>query len=511
MPNQPPERENQPPEGEDEPPEREDGPSGAPDARRTWTRPAAVAGLVAGIALAAVLVGGAVSGGLAGGPAAVSPTATMPPVAIATTGPSGGPSGPSVSPVVGPSPATPGTPATEAPATPAMASTPTPATPTPSPTATASTPASPAAEPTRVTPALAARLEARLRALLKSSGIPGASAAIVWDDGRRWSGAAGSADLSTATAMTTDTAFAFASVSKTLTAAVVLQLVGEGKLALDHSVAPLLPEFRLDPRITVRMLLDHTSGLPDFFLNPRIDKALRARPDTAWTALRAWSYVPAKHAAPGKSWNYSNTNYMLLGELVEAVTGHPLAVEVRSRLLDPLKLATAWFQVAEKPRTDGAIGYRRVAKAGGGFRYVPVAPRSDIMPFRSVVTAAGGAGSIAATALDAALWMRAFAGGDVLPADMQAAMIGDVAATKALGARIPYGLGIQEVPLDGRRALGHSGRYLGFRNVVRYVPEAGVTIAVLTNQGTYDPAKIATALLRIVAPKPTVAPASPAP
>ena len=90
-------------------------------------------------------------------------------------------------------------------------------------------------------------------------------------------------------------------------------------------------------------------------------------------------------------------------------------------------------------------------------------------------------------------------------------MIGDAAATKALGARIPYGLGIQVVPLDGRAALGHSGRYLGFRNVVRYVPTAGVTIAVLTNQGTYDPSRIATSLLRIVAPKPTVAPASPAP
>jgi len=491
-----------------QPPEREDGPSGAPDARRTWTRPAAVAGLVAGIALAAVLVGSVVSGGLAGGPAAVSPSATMQPVAIATTGLSVGPTGPFVSPAVAPSLATP---ATEAPATAATTPTSTPTTPTPGPTAAAPTPASPAADPTQVTPALAARLDTRLKALLKSSGIPGVSAAIVWDDGRRWSGAAGSADISTATAMTTDTAFAFASVSKTLTAAVVLQLVGEGKLALDQPVARLLPAFALDPRITVRMLLDHTSGLPDFFLNPKIDKALRARPDTAWTALRAWSYVPAKHAVPGKSWNYSNTNYMLLGELVEAVTGHPLAVEVRSRLLDPLKLRTAWFQVAEEPRADGAIGYRRVAKAGGGFRYGPVAPGSDVMPFRSVVTAAGGAGSIAATALDAALWMRAFAGGDVLPADMQAAMIGDVAATKALGAKIPYGLGIQEVPLDGRRALGHSGRYLGFRNVVRYVPAAGVTIAVMTNQGTYDPAKIATSLLRIVAPKPTVAPASPAP
>jgi D-alanyl-D-alanine carboxypeptidase len=335
----------------------------------------------------------------------------------------------------------------------------------------------------------------------------------VWDDGHRWSGAAGSADLATARAMTPDTAFALASVSKTYTAAVVLQLVGEGRLALDQAVAPLLPAFKLDPRITVRMLLDHTSGLPDYFLNPKIDRPLQAKPAAAWTALRAWRYVPSKRPVPGTTWRYSNSNYLLLGELVNAVTGHPLATEVRTRLLGPLGLTTAWYQVAEKARAEGATGYRRVAKPGGGSRYVPVAPPSTVMPFRSVVTAAGGAGSIAATAMDAALWMRAFAGGDVLPPDLQSAMLGDVAATGAVGAKIAYGLGIQAVALDGRPALGHSGRFLGFRNVVRYVPEIGVTIAVLTNQGTYDPAKIATSLLQIVAPKPTVAPSpsSPAP
>ena len=306
--------------------------------------------------------------------------------------------------------------------------------------------------------------------------------------------------------MTPDTAFALASVSKTFTATVVLQLVGEGRLALDQAVAPLLPAFKLDPRITVRMLLDHTSGLPDYFLNPKIDKPLQAKPAAAWTALRAWRFVPSKRAVPGTTWTYSNSNYLLLGELVTAVTGHPLATEVRRRLLDPLGLTTAWYQVAEKPRANGATGYRRVARQGGGFRSVPVAPPSSVMPFRSVVTAAGGAGSIAATAMDAALWMRAFAGGDVLSPDLQAAMLGDMTATSAVGAKIGYGLGIQAVALDGRTALGHSGRFLGFRSVVRYVPEVGVTIAVLTNQGAYDPAKIATSLLRIVAPRPTVAP-----
>ena len=107
-------------------------------------------------------------------------------------------------------------------------------------------------------------------------------------------------------------------------------------------------------------------------------------------------------------------------------------------------------------------------------------------------------------------WMGAFARGEILSEDLQAAMIADVAATRALGARVGYGLGIEEVLLDGRRALGHSGRFLGFRNTVLYVPEVGVSIAVLTNQGTYNQASIATALLREVAPRPAVTP-SPSP
>ena len=122
------------------------------------------------------------------------------------------------------------------------------------------------------------------------------------------------------------------------------------------------------------------------------------------------------------------------------------------------------------------------------------------MPFRSVVTAAGGAGSLAATAEDAARWMQAFAGGDVLTPAMQREMLADVARTSALKPRLPYGLGIQALPIAGRYALGHSGRFLGFRNVVRYLPAEGVTIAVLTNQGAKDPTKIAESLLKIVLP-----------
>jgi D-alanyl-D-alanine carboxypeptidase len=335
----------------------------------------------------------------------------------------------------------------------------------------------------------------------------------VWDDGRQWQGVSGFADVAAGRAVTPASGFALASISKTFTAAVVLQLVQEGRLSLDDRVADRLPQYSLDRRITVRMLLDHTSGLPDFFLSRRIDKALQSAPDATWTPARAWTYVAKKRPVPGRTWAYSNSNYLLLGELVRAVTGHPLATEVRRRLLDPLGLEDTWYQVAEKPKAPTTRGYRLVATSGGGFRASAVAPAGAIMPFRSVITAAGGAGSIASTALDTARWMQAFAGGRVLSAAMQRAMLDDVAVTTALKARIPYGLGIQSVTIAGRPALGHSGRYLGFRNVVRYLPGEGVTIAVLTNQNLRDPSRIAAALLRIVlpplpspSPSPTAAP-----
>ena len=477
------------------PQEREADPSGAPVARRTWTRPLAAAGLLAGVGLAVVIVGSGLTGGRGAAQVGGPSPATASPAAVFTATASR----PAVTASTNPSVAAPSV------AAPSVAITPLPS-PAPSPTVAASPP--PSVAPTQGPEALAARLDTRLEQLRKRAGIPGVSVALVWDDGRRWLGAAGKADIAAKEPMTTGTAFALASVSKTLTAAVVLQLVGEGRLALDQPVAPLLPAYRLNKRITVRMLLDHTSGLPDFFLNPRIEKPLRAEPDAAWTPERAWSYVISKRPVPGTVWRYSNTNYLLLGELVEAVTGDPIWVQVRTRLLDPLGLGSSWYQAEEEPRAEGATGYLRVAKAGGGSRYVPVAPPSDVMPFRSVVTAAGGAGSVAATAVDAAVWIGAFARGEVLPADVQAAMIADASLTRSKGARVGYGLGIRVVLLDGRRALGHSGRFLGFRNVVLYVPEAGLSIAVLTNQGTYDPAKIAAALLKTVAPRPVVTPSS---
>ncbi|HEY3334124.1 MAG TPA: serine hydrolase domain-containing protein [Candidatus Limnocylindrales bacterium] len=372
--------------------------------------------------------------------------------------------------------------------------------PEPTSDATAHPPASPTPAPSEPLAGVPSdRLQKALDAFRKKTGIPGISVAIVWDDGRAWAGATGRADVADDVPMTTGTAFAFASISKTFTAAVVLQLVDEGKVKLDQPAADYLPAYPLDRRITVRMLMDHRSSLPDFFANAKIDKALRADKGATWTAQRTWTFVPRFRPTPGTIYDYSNTNYLLLGELVENVTGNPLSTEVRDRLLDPLQLNTAWYQVAEKPRAPGATGYRLTRTASGAV-VTPVAGHSSVMPFRSVVSAAGGAGSIAGTATDAARWMQAYGSGSLLSPRTYAAMIADSKYTAAMHAIVTYGLGVQVITIEHQKTLGHSGRYVGFQNTVRYLRGPGISIAILTNQNTYDPAVLMRRLIRIVAP-----------
>ena len=104
-----------------------------------------------------------------------------------------------------------------------------------------------------------------------------------------------------------------------------------------------------------------------------IDRPLQADKDATWTAEQTWAYVPDKRLRPGRRWMYSNSNCLLLGELVEAVTGRPLAREVRARLLEPIGLETTWYQAEEKPRITGTRAYRLVEAGDGTLRPVPVA------------------------------------------------------------------------------------------------------------------------------------------
>jgi D-alanyl-D-alanine carboxypeptidase len=352
-------------------------------------------------------------------------------------------------------------------------------------------------------------IRARLQAALDKDRVglyaPGMVATVLFADGTSWSGTSGVADLASGRPLSVDTPFSIASISKTFLAAEVLDLVVAGSLRLEDSAARLLPGVPvggrpLDPRITIRELLDHTSGLRDYLIDPKLGRAVEANPRQRWTPAMALAYAGKPLAAPGAGYHYSNTNYVLLGLIVERLTGRTLAEEFRTRFFGPLGLRSASYQGVEAPTAKLPTSYR-YASAKRNAIPAPVSDGTSIGPFTSIITAAGAAGSVAASAPDLARWARALYGGDVLAPGARLAMISDADTTLTLKPGYPYGLGVQVYEIDGRISYGHSGRLVGARSAVRWFPEAGLAIAVVTNESRFDPGVVVQDLLAVVAPR----------
>lgn len=349
------------------------------------------------------------------------------------------------------------------------------------------------------------RLQAAVDKGRADLAAPAVSASILFADGRLWTGLAGVADLATMRPLRADTPFAIASVSKTFLAAEILALVAEGRLSLEAPVAPLIPGVLvgtqpIDPRITIRQLLDHTSGLGDFLMDRTFDLAVQADPTAVWTPIMALAYAGRSVGAPGAGYHYSNTGYVLLGLIAEQLTGRTLAQEYRTRFLEPLGLTSVTYQGAEPPSAQMPTAYRYKSVALTA-RPTDVTDGTDIRPFTALTTAAGAAGSVAASSGDLARWARALYGGYLIAPELVQQMVDDAATTASLRPSYPYGLGVQVFKIDGRTAFGHSGRLVGARSAMRWFPELGIAIAVMVNESRFDPAPILRDLLAIVAPE----------
>ena len=195
--------------------------------------------------------------------------------------------------------------------------------------------------------------------------------------------------------------------------------------------------------------------------------------------------------------------------LAEVVGGAPVADQLRARFFDPLGLDHTYYQSAEAPRGPIARGYRFLGTEPS-LPAIDLSDGTDVVPFTSVVTAAGAAGSIATDAIDLARWARALYGGDALSSASRSAMVADLERTAQYAPGVLYGLGVQSVEVDGHPTLGHSGRFLGARAAMRWLPDEQIAISVLTNQSRSDPNAVVKALLKVVLPPPTPAP-TPAP
>ena len=311
-------------------------------------------------------------------------------------------------------------------------------------------------------PGLAADLQAVLDGFRAQRPTVGVSAAVVLGDGARWAGGSGLRDQADLTsAMVGDSPSVVGSITKTFVAALVMQLVEEGRLSLKTRLSRWFPEYSFARTIRIRNLLQHTSGLPDYFTHPDYARLVYHRPDHHWTTQEILGLVRTKLLfPPGQGWSYSNTNYLFLGLVAERITGHSLAAELRARFFDPLALTQTYFQGDEPPPAGAAAGY--LLKKG---HFVGYGDGSDYRPNTSAATVAWAAGAIVSSAADIATWTDALYGGHVVTSKSLARMTTFNTSN--------YGFGTQLLDAGGVRAWGHTGSLRGYVAMTMYLPDRG--------------------------------------
>ncbi|MEP7316572.1 MAG: serine hydrolase [Sphingomicrobium sp.] len=277
----------------------------------------------------------------------------------------------------------------------------------------------------------------------------------------------GLADLDKKIAITPDTVFRLGSITKQFTSSAILKLVEQGKISLDDPLSKYLPDYP-EPggAATVRQLLNHTSGIMPYTAIPGfMNEGKTGRPYST-TELIATFKDHLVQFKPGEKWEYNNSGYVLLGAILEKVTGKSWDSAVQDLIVGPLKLKTIQGGIAEDETSRMAKGYTR--------RGDKIAPSTKI--HMSVPQAAG---ALIGTVGDLARWADALHHGKVLSAASYAAMTGST--TTADGKTSPYGFGIGTSDIRGQRTIGHSGGIFGFATDSAYLPDEDIFVAVFAN------------------------------
>jgi CubicO group peptidase (beta-lactamase class C family) len=313
---------------------------------------------------------------------------------------------------------------------------------------------------------LRAQADAILAAAYPADG-PGATVIITRGGRTVYSGSRGLADLAARRPLTAGTVFRLGSLTKQFTAAVVLQLVQEGRISLDDPVSRFFPDYpRPGAAATVRQLLNHTSGIQSYTGIPGFmagDAPARAHSTAEMIALFRGLPSPTP---PGEAWAYNNSGYVLLGGIIEQVTGKPWHRVVEERIARPLGLRSIGYGVERETLPNMARGYD-----GGTAASAPARPIHMSVPH--------AAGALVGTAADMARWGQALHHGRVVSQALYAQMTSP--APLPGGRTHPYGFGLAMDELKGRPVIAHSGGIFGFSTYAVYVPAQDVYVTVLTN------------------------------
>ncbi|MEL7328215.1 MAG: serine hydrolase [Cyanobacteria bacterium P01_A01_bin.116] len=313
-----------------------------------------------------------------------------------------------------------------------------------------------------------------------STAVPGGAIATSSPLGN-WSGAAGLANIETDTPVSPDDRFEVGSVTKTFTATTLLKLVEAGTVTLGDRLTDWLPDSVTDnvpnaSDITLRQLLNHTSGVPEYdsiLLEQGMSNPLVFLQDWQPSAIVGLIADSAPFFAPGEGWQYANTNFVLAGMVIEAATGNSLANEIQSKIIDPLGLNNTFFSTTKEMVPGGYINGYLDFDNSGTLDDVSIANLSWTW----------AAGAIVSNADDLTQYARSLYAGDLLSDETRA----DMFTLVDTGRGYEYGLGMMsfDTPELGR-IVGHRGGSLGFNANMWYSPEDDFTYVELLNGRTEE-------------------------
>lgn len=329
---------------------------------------------------------------------------------------------------------------------------------------------------------LATQLQRLTDSVRSAQQWPGLSVAVVLPNGNRIAAASGFADTVRKVPLTVTDKLLQGSVGKTYVSAVAMQLVAEGMLDLDAPISKYLGQevwFDSLPNaraVTVRQIMQHTSGLVRYEFQPAVTARLRAEPFKVWTPverLRALFGAPPPFAA-GQGWEYSDTNYIVLGMIIERLTGRSYYEEVQRRVLGPLALRNT-IPSDQRAMSGVANGYAGPKNDLGG--YDASVGSDGLFAINPQFEWTGG--GMASTTGDLAQWAKLLYEGKAFPAIMLPVMLDGVPAR--LGANAQYGLGVIIRPTPLGISWGHSGFFPGYATEMAYFPLSKIAVAIQVN------------------------------
>jgi len=310
-------------------------------------------------------------------------------------------------------------------------------------------------------------------------GFPGATIGFVLPDGRSAAVSTGVSDLAIKRPLVPTDLMLAGSIGKTFVAATMLQLASEGKVNLDDKIdhwfktEPWFPKLPNATTITVRMLLNHSSGIPNHADDEKFFKALAANPDRTWKPEDVLAFVLGKKAlfAAGKSFLYADTNYTLVGMIIERVTGNTLYAEVTRRFLKPLKLD---HTIPQEGRVIPGVvnGYSSFTNLAGPQGAMIVDGKFTVNP-----QAEWAGGGFASTAEDLARWAKALYEGGLIKQPYFDQMLAGIDT----GEIDKYGLGVEIGEGRWGKVLGHDGLFPGYASAMQYFPQYKTAVAIQFN------------------------------